>query len=540
MVFGVKKQILLVGNDGVQLYVTRGKRTSLYHDFSDAGGSLSSELRKAFKSIGKPLMILFDVVEQQYRKETIPDVGLLDKKRVIQRKLMMAFPQQQMRAYLQLKKTARDGEGIVALFAGLAPNLSVTQIMDAVLGSEVPLLGAGLLPVESASLVTKLKAGLHKKYKTSNASRWGVLMTYHKTGGLRQIVVKDGEMALTRLTPLAVNPDNAAALADEMQREFNATQTYLSRFGFLPSDGLDLIIVSSEPLCRKISEHEMSVTRLYAMTPVEAEKLAGMELGRTRDEVTSYADIVHAAWAGVQRKPVMKLSAPLLDKLIQARDLAGLLSVLCLMGLGAVGWLAFDLYTKNTTLQSEIVDIKSERIVLQTKYDELSKKLNTLRYAPEQTKLGLDIYDEFSVRGLHVEPVVEKIISAVDKSELRMKTISIDSNASTSILEYLQRVASGAPPSTDPNLQHSQMTVTFEIEFKKDTPVETAARMTNALADKLRGLFPGRNVTVEKMVGNLALDKTMQGISEQIAQNIVEGRLVKQETSTLKITGVAE
>ncbi len=130
MVFGVKKQILLVGNDGVQLYVTRGKRTSLYHDFSDAGGSLSSDLRKAFKSIGKPLLILFDVVEQQYRKETIPDVGLFDKKRVIQRKLTMAFPQQQMRAYVQLKKSPRDGDAMVALFAGLAPNLSVTQILQ--------------------------------------------------------------------------------------------------------------------------------------------------------------------------------------------------------------------------------------------------------------------------------------------------------------------------------------------------------------------------------------------------------------------------
>ncbi len=540
MVFGVKKQILLVGNDGVQLYVTKGKRTSLYHDFSDAGGSLSSELRKAFKSIGKPLLILFDVVEQQYRKETIPDVGIFDKKRVIQRKLTMAFPQQQMRAYFQLKKSPRDGDAIIALFAGLAPNLSVTQIMDAVLGSEVPLIGAGLLPVESASLVTKLKTALHKKYKTANAGRWGVLMTYHKTGGLRQIVIKDDEMALTRLTPLAVSPDNATALADEMQREFSATQTYLSRFGFLPSDGLDLMIVGSEPLCQKISEHDMTVTRLYAMTPVEAEKLAGIQLGRTRGEVTNYVDILHAAWGGVQRKPVMPLTAPLLDKLIKARDTASLLSVIFFFGLAYVGWQAFDLYTKNNELQTEIVDIKSERVALQTEYDELSKKLNTLRYPPEQTKLGLDIYDEFSMRGLHVEPVVEKIIASVDKSEMKVKNLSLESTANTSILEYLKQVASGAAPSTDPNAQHAQMTVMFEVEFKKDTPVETAARMTNVLADKLRGQFPGRNIIVEKMVGNLALDQTMQGISEQIAQNIVEGRLVKQETSTLKITGVAE
>ena len=109
-----KKQILVVGNDGVHLYVTSGKRTHLYEDFSDAGGNLSSGLRAAFKKLNMPLILLFDVVEQQYRKETIPQVSFLDRKKVIQRKLMMSFPQQQMRAFLPSKQQPKTGDSMVA------------------------------------------------------------------------------------------------------------------------------------------------------------------------------------------------------------------------------------------------------------------------------------------------------------------------------------------------------------------------------------------------------------------------------------------
>lgn len=534
-----KKQILVVGNDGVQLYVTRGKRTSLYEDFSEAGGNLSSGLRHAFKEINAPLILLFDVVEQQYRKETIPQISFFDRKKVIERKLMMAFPQQQMRAFLQSKQAPKSGDSMVALFAALAPNLTVIQIMDAVLGSEVSVIGCGLLPVESTTLMLKLQTALAKKAKGGTPGRWAVLMTHHKTGGLRQIVTKDGELALTRLTPLAIDPLNADALADEMQREFNATLTYLSRFGYEPSDGLDVIVTSSQALCQRFAQMRLPVSKLYAITVQEAGKLAGMNI-RTDERSSVFGDIVHASWMGVQRRILMPLSAPLMDKIIKARDLAQLAMFVLLIVLGYGSWKIFDLQTRNMTLQSEIVDIKSKRVVLQTEYDTLSKQLNTLKYPPEQTKLGLDIYDGFSKRGLQLEPVVEKITQLIDKNAMTLKNIHVTSNAGTSILDYLTQVAGGATSSLDPGTDKAQMEVIFEIGFTENAPIENAAELTNALADKLRVAFPGRQVTIDKMVGNLALDKTVQGVSEQIAANEVKGRLVKEDTSTFKITGIAE
>lgn len=534
-----KKQILVVGNDGVQLYVTNGKRTSLYEDFSDAGGNLSSGLRAAFKKINAPLILLFDVVEQQYRKETIPQVSFIDRKKIILRKLMMAFPQQQMRAFLPSKQKPRAGDSMIALFAALSPNLTATQIMDAMLGSEVIVMGCALLPVESTSLILKIQTAINKKFKTARTSRWAVLMTYHQTGGMRQIVTKDGELALTRLTPLAIDPHNADELAEEMQREFNATLTYLARFGYEVSEGLDLIIIGAEELCQKFAQHRLPVSNLRALTLREAGKYAGFSV-LVDSRATVFGDVLHAGWMGVQRKIVMPLSAQLMDKVIKARQMAQLVMFALIICLAYGGWQMFDLQTRNMDLQKETVDIKSRRVVLQTEYDALSKKLNTLKYPPEQTKLGLDIYDEFDKRGLHVEPILRKITAAIDKSAMMMKEIYVDSNASTSISEYITRAAGGTNPTVDPAAEKAQMTIAFEVGFADNTPVEKAAMLTSDLAETLRAAFPGRQVTVDKMVGNLAIDKTVQGISEQVAANKVDGRLVKEDTSTIKITGIAE
>jgi hypothetical protein len=573
-----KKQVLVVGNDGVQLYITDGKRTSLYEDFSDAGGDLSTRLRTAFKEVRAPLTILFDVVEQQYRKETIPKVSFIDKKKVVTRKLMMAFPQQQMRAFLPSKQKPKPGDGMVALFAALAPNLTIVQIMDAVLGSEVSVTGTGLLPVESTTMMVKLQEALHKQAKTANKSRWSVLITHHKTGGLRQIVTKDGELALTRLTPLAIDPKDTHALADEVSREFAATLTYLSRFGFAANDGLDVMLLSSDSLCDRVRQQSLPVTSLYAMTPSQAGRLIGIEPIVDKEHEV-YGDVMHAAWVGVQRSLLMPLSAPLLDKIVQARQAAQLsLFILCVAIL-YMGYQSVELFLSNQQANSAIVELKSQRVSLQSQYDTISKRINTLRYPPEQTQMTLDVYELFSKKGLHEKPLIEKMVSVIDKSKLILKKIDVKSNTNESVQNILTKLANGEIPSPSamfndaqqaiqninipndlsdltgsdpaaiatepapivpPDPDATRMDIAIEIGFVPNTSIEEAARQTNALADSLRAAFANSTVTIDKIVGNLSIEQTVQGISEQVSANTVAGRLVNEETSTLTLTGVSE
>lgn len=530
--FGAKKQILVVGNDGVQLYVTAGKRVSMYADYSSSGGSLGAELKEAFRTINAPLIILFDVVEQQYRKEAIPKVSTFDKNKVIQRKLMMAFPQQQFRAFIPLAQKPKDNESLVALFAGLGSSLTNTQIIDAVLSSEVSLLGAGLLPMESTKLVAALVTATHKRASTANDTRWSILMTQHKTGGLRQVIIKDGELALTRLTPLAIDAHHTNDLVEEMVREFNATLTYLSRFGYVANDGLDLIVVSSAEVAQAIREQRLAVTHLYPLSNQEAGKLIGVTPTIAPDDAV-FGEILHAGWAGIQRKLLMPLSAQILDKVRQARSFARLGILVLFFGAAYIAWQDFNLQTQIFGLNSEIVEQKSRRIALQNEYDELSKKLNTLKYDPEKTRITLEVYDEYKKKGLDFEPTLTAINDLIDKSKIILKDIEI---------RALDMPADPNVPPADPNAPPPKPNaqIDFTLGFVESTAMEEAARQTNDLVDRLKGRFPGRKIEVTQMVGNLAIDQTVQGISEQVAQGKIEGRTVQEQTSAIRITGALQ
>lgn len=545
---GGKKQILVVGNDGVQLYVTAGKRVSLYADFSDAGGSLGVSLREAFKAVNAPLIILFDVLEQQYRRESIPKVGTFDKNKVIQRKLMMAFPQQQFRAFIPLKQKPKDNEGLVALFAGLSSSLTITQVIDAILSSEVSVEGTGLLPMESTQLVSKLVEATHKRAKTANDTRWSILMTHHKTGGLRQVIIKDGELALTRLTPLAVDAHNTRALTDEMVREFNATLTYLARFGYIASDGLDLIVISSPDVVQALRDYRLAVTHLYPLSVHEAGQLIGFTPMINMD-TGIYGEIIHAGWVGIQRKLLMPLSAEIMNKVTQARQGARLGILLLLVGACYFGWQAFNLQTQIIGLNSDIAEQKAQRVALQNEYDTMSKKLNVLKYDPEKTRVILNVYDDYKKKSIDFEPTLSAINSQIDKGSIVLEKMDVtvmeggfDPNApppaapppmpaSTEISTPL------APAETVPK---ANVVIELKISFGDTVTTEAAARLTNELVDRLKARLPGRQVEIVEMIGNLSIDQTVQGISEQVAQDKIEGRMAEGQTSILRIKGAIE
>lgn len=528
-----KKQVLLVGNDGVQLYMVSGKRVSLYSDFSQSGFSLSSDLRKAFKDINAPLTVLFDVIEQQYRKESIPKVGFSDKNKVIQRKLQMALPQVQMRAFYPLKTPPKQGESMVALFAGLTPNLTVTQVMDAVLGSEVKIQGAALLPLEAMPLVQRLSDAFRKRAKGSAQVRWSVLMTYHKTGGLRQVIVKDGELALTRLTPLAVDSQDTVALTEEMVREFNATLTYLSRFGYAPAEGIELIVISSDDICRTIQNYSLQVTKLHAVSLHEAGRAADISPAKV-DEESVYADSLHAGWVGAQKKLVMPLSSPLLQKVTQARRMAEFAIFLLILGLGYLVWQVVTVQSDIVNTNKEILDLKSKKISLQADHDALAQKLNTLKHDPEKIKTIIQLNDRLTLRDIDSEKLIDIVNAVFPKDKMILRNIDItpgDAASSTMPKDFLEK--------SDSDIKDKgQVMAKLKIAFPDSIAVEAAANETNAFADVLKSRLPDWDIIIDEMVGNLALDATVQGVSEQVGEGKVEGRVVKKQTSTIIMKGV--
>ena len=98
------RQVLLMGDDGVVLYAVEKKKAirviALYWDADDFDQKLISALKSGYSG---EIVILYDAVEQHYRKDRIPPVGALDKRKVINRKLNLAFPNFSIKSALELK-----------------------------------------------------------------------------------------------------------------------------------------------------------------------------------------------------------------------------------------------------------------------------------------------------------------------------------------------------------------------------------------------------------------------------------------------------
>lgn len=602
----LKKQVLVVGNEGVQVYAVSGKNVSLYADISSRNDDFRKELEVAFRAIGSPILVLLDVVEQQYRKEILPAVSFLDRSKVIQRKLQMAFPQHDMRSFLLMQKKEAEGESLTALFAALSSSPLIDMVIDAIMASEVGVVGAGLLPLESTSLITKLVKETHQRAQTPDDTRWSILMTYHQTGGLRQIVIKDGELALTRMTPIMAT-NGSAQIAEEMVREFNATLTYLSRFGYIPSDGIDLIIVTSSDVCQLLRHRPLQVTHLYPLTLQEANQLLGLSMVMT-DESDPHADIVHAAWLGTQKKIAVPMVSSVLGKVKMARQVSKIAIGIFLVAALYFAYENVMLVTGGMTEQTGIVEQRARSMALRQEVDNLSKSLNTLKYDPEKTRVVLGVYDEYKNKNIAVDPILQAIISQLDRQAIHIRELNLSEETAEATVTQYQQAATAAVPTApgmddgmapdqpnglggspmgnpsmggpamgNPTMGGPQMmpptgapspqmgmnnapananmaaqdaqtpvlkpvvTINMTIGFSEDMTIEQAAKATNEFVEKLRKRLPGRDVTVNEIIGNLSETKTVEGRSEQVAADRVEGRLVKNDSvSKLTIKGMLE
>jgi len=67
-------------------------------------------------------------------------------------------------------------------------------------------------------MITKLSEKMHDK--GAPIPKWTVFIGQHQSGGLRQVVVREGELALTRMTAVGSHDENPMNWAREVQQEF--------------------------------------------------------------------------------------------------------------------------------------------------------------------------------------------------------------------------------------------------------------------------------------------------------------------------------
>lgn len=528
------RSVLFMGDEALHVYDVDAGQAHLIdtvpwnaEGFEEMVGGLVATRCK-----GKPVMILNDMVEQHYRKERIPKVSPLDKPTVLRRRLQNAFQSHPVRAALPLKDKAlamrAEGgsmapSGTAYLFAALPMSDPLKKTIGAVRASLAQVDGFCLLPVENASMVHALSKKLSAK--VGRPHKWTLFMGQHHNGGLRQIVTRDGELALTRMTPISDNDSDADNWARDVIGEFKATMGYLTRFGFDAHDGINIIIICGNTPTDKIEEELGREGTLHLLSSLDAAETLGLSIGQQDD--VRYADPLHAAWVGRKRALLLPLTTPALEKIARPRRWSYLA---CLVLVGMMTFLgfriAFDLYNQ-LEFGGALDRARQEQTVAQTALGEEQNVVDAAGYDFKLVSASLDAFRTLERNRLHPQETLRRIAGVLDK-DVRVSALRIRPLSEPGVEPQQEFDANGnpLPPS---------FSVTIDIQLPAGLYPEEAYKRVADHQARLVPLFPGASVAISsqavdmgyggRISGEAAADKDGSRLQPIDAQLSIEGLL---------------
>lgn len=229
----------------------------------------------------------------------------------------------------------------------------------------------------------------------------------HQNGGLRQIVIKDGELALTRITPIVDTDADPDIWAHEAHQEFQATLSYMARFGFAVEDGLDIIVVANPAAGDILGSLIETEANIYAMTASEVAKKLGLSISSYSDQ--RYADVLHAAWVAKKSKLQLPMQAKELEAISKPRQVATMLSLLLIAGAFYMG---YEVFTKFEDLQNNnevVTDTRARTARLNNEYQIEVEKKEALGFDVRMVQSSIAVKEAFDKENIDVLNVLQGI-----------------------------------------------------------------------------------------------------------------------------------
>lgn len=237
-----------------------------------------------------PVYMLVDVVEEEFREETIPHVVGGDRRALIRTRLNRLFRDP---TYSYAIVQGRDTEGRrddrVLFTALIRPDL-LSPWIGQIAKHKVPLAGIYSLPIVSEALIKRMPV----------ESDHALLVTMQISGGLRQTFFHQNRIKLSRLAimPPGGTPGQASYVLGEIEK----IRRYLNSLRQLPHDSpLDVYVVGARPLLADITRQspDSLTTRHHLLDIEEVAEMVGMK----RPYGSEYSDRIFAHLLAKRRLP---------------------------------------------------------------------------------------------------------------------------------------------------------------------------------------------------------------------------------------------
>jgi hypothetical protein len=222
-----RKTLLFLSADHFQAYSwERGKLSDVRYFGNDSSGR--EQFSEYLRHHREPAHLLVDVIEEDFRNESVPHLRGKNRSDLIDRKFEQYYRNtlfRQARLMHRQPDGRRDDE---MLFSALTNPHRISPWLDTLLTNSIPLIGIHSVPNITTPLLKDL------------GSDHVLLLSWEKHAGLRQTYFNKKHLHFSRLTPINGDQSFSASVAAETPR----TQQYLKSLSLPPpGEVLDVCII---------------------------------------------------------------------------------------------------------------------------------------------------------------------------------------------------------------------------------------------------------------------------------------------------------
>lgn len=297
--------VLLLGDEGAILVYTKGKRVQRRLFAPSPQPEHSKTIIDLMAANPKvPLRVLVDSIDQQYVRHALPPVSALSINKLVQRRIDRDFPPEDIKGALLIGRDKTGRKEWNYLLISLANTAHIQSWLELILEQPNQLLGIHLVPVETQHYYPAIANLIPQRTYEGTRAVWKLLVSHNKVGGFRQVVLRDGKLAFTRL---AQSLDDAipAVVAGNVEQEILNTLDYLKRLGYSDPATLEIVAIVSQEVKDALDLKRFGAAGAYALSPVEVADLLGLEQAALSAD--RYGDVVVSTHFASVSKPALKL-----------------------------------------------------------------------------------------------------------------------------------------------------------------------------------------------------------------------------------------
>ncbi len=301
-----------------------------------------------------PTYLLVDLVEEEFRQETIPHVFGADRRALLRTRQTRLFRDARYAGAISQGREAEGRRDDIILFTALIRPELLAPWLSPLIKAKVPLAGIYSVPVLTPTLLPKLP--------TTN--RYVLLVTLQASGGLRQTFLSDGHLKISRLA-MAPRLDPAQH-SSYVLTEVEKLRRYLYSLRMLePGDTLDVVLLTGGSLAQDLRTQSSDSHDLKFIVHDINEIAKGFKLNG--DLTGAYADPLFAHVLA-KETPANHYARPDDTKYIRhyrARTSMSAASILAL--LGSIGFAGFH-FVESAFIKGEAGQLSAQALFYEERY----------------------------------------------------------------------------------------------------------------------------------------------------------------------------